>query len=866
MKTSIEEIKANLNFRDIFKEYFPEQYQAHGNSHCPFHDDRNPSFMVTNDHGICYAGCTPDSRSKRWDVIDLHERRFSVSRNEALKELAKRGWVDAGSKPTTIKGQLVKVYDYHDGQGSVVYSKCRYQPKSFSWCRPDPDNSNKNITGLGAVKRHLYNLPAILSSLPETPVVFCEGEKDADALSELGFVSTTVGSSQGWLKLVRDHEVHKPLTGRTVWIIPDKDEPGRKFGIQVAATLQPVCRVVKLFELPGDGIKDSFDFISQIGKDSHRLISELAAKTPVWEAKVSDSAGSYNRHNVTSDETERLSKYQRLNKCLDESGSELFLDQFGVPWANVKIGDHRENVSVRSERFTNLLRNQFSAQFDEGIGDDLIRQALGARIGAIEAYGEIRELHYRVAWASGKDKILIDSGRPDWSVYEIGPDAWRLTRLDTNPFKREPDFQPYDCEEHTPRSNWADLFNLLSVDDSNIQGLIKIWLTLALYPDTVRPGLVINGSPGCGKTTFAWILRDIVDPHGLPPAGLPKDLDNFILALYKNYIPCFDNINRLSIEQSDILCQAITGISHPKRKLWTDSDLVSFRIKCPWILTGVAMPGHMSDFLNRIFSIELKPIPVDQRRPDDELAEMFDKIRPQLQAMIFDCISAGLKNRNKVKPQELQRLAQAHKLSLAMADALELTAQEINELWALNRQEQESLTTEGDILSTLLPEFMAANSNHWVGTSTELLNQMAQHFEVERQSWKGQWPKDAANLGKRLSYLTESLQAKGIVITDNKGAVRKKTITYTPPKEIQGTVNEDSPSYIPLTNEQKAKRIEKWPCKQCDSFNSLSGTCSELKPSVNLDHPDIRCPRCEFTIPNGAYPGANLDHALGQVM
>lgn len=274
----------------------------------------------------------------------------------------------------------------------------------------------------------------------------------------------------------------------------------------------------------------------------------------------------------------------------------------------------------------------------------------------------------------------------------------------------------------------------------------------------------------------------------------------------------------------------------------------------------------MSDFLNRIFLIELKPITVYERRTDEDLLQMFDKFRPQIQAMIFDCISVGLKNRNKVKPQELQRLAQAHKLSLAMADALELTEQQINELWALNRQEQESLTTEGDILSTLLPEFMAANSNRWVGTSTELLNQMAQHFEVEKQSWKGQWPKNAVYLGKRLNYLTESLQATGIVINKNKGAERINTITYTLAKEIQGTESEDSPSYIPLTNERKAKRIEKWACKQCDLFNPLSGTCSEFEPSVNLDHPDILCPRCEFTIPNESYPGANLDHVLGQVM
>jgi hypothetical protein len=54
-------------------------------THCPFHDDKNPSFWIDTQKQICgcFSGCT----SKAMDVIDLYARLYGLSNNEAIRML-----------------------------------------------------------------------------------------------------------------------------------------------------------------------------------------------------------------------------------------------------------------------------------------------------------------------------------------------------------------------------------------------------------------------------------------------------------------------------------------------------------------------------------------------------------------------------------------------------------------------------------------------------------------------------------------------------------------------------------------------------------------------------------------------------------
>jgi hypothetical protein len=450
-------------------------------------------------------------------------------------------------------------------------------------------------------------------------------------------------------------------------------------------------------------------------------------------------------------------------------GWKLFFDQNGEPWASVYINGHYENMRLESRQFKRLIRREFKAQFDEGVGFDLIEQVVDARLGDIEHSQRPRPLHVRMCWNATKDKILIDSGRPDWAIFEIGPDVWRIIQTDENPFKRARKTAAYSCTPETPRATWENLFEFLRVKTDIKKTIIKMWLCLALFPDTARPGLVINGPHGTAKTTQARKLKMLVDPAiNERPNRFRKNEDDMIAPLASYAVSVLDNANQMTPEQSDLLCLSITGLDDEKRKLFTDGDLHNTDFMATWIITGLSNPGKMGDFLSRVFIVETEIIPKNEKIPDDRINELAQTYTAGIQALIFDCMSQALKNRSSIKTDDLHRMAQANIYSLAMADALGLTKEDIKAVWNANRDEQQAEVSSGEILTELIPEFLEKKKGKWAGTASELLEAMYSELEIDKRSGKKSFPSTAVHLGRRLNTIIENL-------------LERKIIVYTPP-------------------------------------------------------------------------------------
>ena len=473
----------------------------------------------------------------------------------------------------------------------------------------------------------------------------------------------------------------------------------------------------------------------------------------------------------------KLLKFDKINICLEETGWEFFLDQQGDAYVNAKVKEHQENIKVSSQKFRHLIRNIMREKFNIGISRDLIDQAVEPYIGKLYESPVIRTLSYRHCWNDAKDKILIDSGRSDWGVFEIGIDGWKLTYPEFNPFIREPSFRPYDCTPDTERASWNDLFKIFQLDDEEhgqVQGIIKIWLATALIPDIARPALVVNGAPDSGKSTLAAFLKKIVDPALKPLKRFPKDLRSLELALYQSAIPSFDNLTYIDNEQSDILCQCITGSSFPHRKLYTDNESVEFELKNPFILTGVTVPGNLSDFLSRIFLLELDEIPEENRQTEQAMNKELDKLLPRIQALVFDCLQEGLARLQYIRTDNLYRLADCHRYSLAMKEILELKGVRLDAVWNKNKSTQNSEASDGDILTEILPKFLnLMDTKHWNGTISDLHEALFNRFSPDQQPWKVKWPKTAMGLSKRLTMLTSALNSVGVTFVRERGSGKR---------------------------------------------------------------------------------------------
>jgi len=147
-------------------------------------------------------------------------------------------------KYRTKKGTdpILHWYIYEDENGGEVYRVARTEAKQFpamsvvlgGW-----------IWGVKKEDRIPYRLPKIISG--EDPIVFVEGEKDADnAVSNLFLNATTIGGAKKefhkeWLSWFKDREVV---------IVADNDDVGIEGAEQTASALLGTVKSVKIMTMP----------------------------------------------------------------------------------------------------------------------------------------------------------------------------------------------------------------------------------------------------------------------------------------------------------------------------------------------------------------------------------------------------------------------------------------------------------------------------------------------------------------------------------------------------------------------------------------------------------------------------------------
>jgi 5S rRNA maturation endonuclease (ribonuclease M5) len=199
---------------------------------------------VRGDKGFCRS-----CNIKGGDIIDWHQRIDGTD----LARLMKKYGIGNGNGKQQVKPEIVKIYDYTDAAGQLVFQVCRMEPKDFRQRRPDGNGGW--IWKTKGIKPVLYHLPEVIGA---DEILIVEGEKDADSLSKLGFTATTNSGGAGkW----RDN-YSGCLKGKQVVIIPDNDEPGRNHAAQVARSLVGIAssiKIINLTELPTKG--DVTDFI-----------------------------------------------------------------------------------------------------------------------------------------------------------------------------------------------------------------------------------------------------------------------------------------------------------------------------------------------------------------------------------------------------------------------------------------------------------------------------------------------------------------------------------------------------------------------------------------------------------------------------
>jgi hypothetical protein len=201
----------------------------------------------------------------------LCETSGAASMTETHKDAARRL---AG--PMLSKGfEAVALHAYTDADGVPLYWRIRakHPTTGEKWIRPMKLNGDGYELGEPKFEdgKPLYALHRIVS-IPDAVVWIVEGEQKADALNKLGLIATTSGGATSAGGANWD-----PLRGRTCYIWPDFDDPGKAYAGEVATLLLAMGCTVACVDVDRLGLGKSEDVVDWLRSHENATGADIEA-------------------------------------------------------------------------------------------------------------------------------------------------------------------------------------------------------------------------------------------------------------------------------------------------------------------------------------------------------------------------------------------------------------------------------------------------------------------------------------------------------------------------------------------------------------------------------------------------------------
>jgi hypothetical protein len=299
------------------------------------------------------------------------------------------------------------------------------------------------------------------------------------------------------------------------------------------------------------------------------------------------------------------------------------------------------------------------------------------------------------------------------------------------------------------------------------------WILAALRNTGPYPVLALSGEQGSAKSTFAILLRYLIDPNVASLRSLPREERDLAISANNTHILAFDNVSHLSPWISDALCRIATGAGFATRQLYTDMDEVLLDACRPVILTGIVDVVTRADLADRALAIKLEPIEETKRRSERDLMAAFLARAPEILGALLDGMVQGVRELPKVKLHSHPRLADFAEWATA-CEAAFWPPGTFMKAYESNRHHLNEVALDADLVGTAI-ETMMATRIHWAGKPADLLRLLNQIAD-ESQTRSKEWPVNANQLGRSLRRCAPLLRRAGIDVHFALGGDRTVTL------------------------------------------------------------------------------------------
>ena len=443
------------------------------------------------------------------------------------------------------------------------------------------------------------------------------------------------------------------------------------------------------------------------------------------------------------------------------SACELIRSVEGTAYARVAIDGHRETMALDGVRFHDWLCGTYYETTGATAKADHVRQAI--QVLRHQAMKRPKQAVY-LRFANLGDTIYWDQGSDRWDAIEIGKDGWRLVAEAPVVFRRTPNTAALPIPVRG-----GSMDELRPFFGSTEEGwmLLKGAILAAAHGEGPNFVVSVHGEQGSAKSWTCRFPKRLLDPVGAAELDrLPRDEERWATTARNEYLLAFDNVSRITDDQSDTLCRLATGGGEKRRKLYTDDDQVVFDYKRPVFLNGIPDFTERPDPLDRSLSIQ-QPV-LEAKKSEKVLETEWTKTLPRILGGVLDLLVMGLRRWDETPEAGVYRMADAVRWVTACLgdDSFERAY----------RENREAATEHGLACSPLAPVLMqfldteapaplgvgAGHRGQFRGTAEELLKAVLAFASAAGIGLVKSFPERPNTFSNQLRRDAALLRARGV--------------------------------------------------------------------------------------------------------
>ncbi len=444
---------------------------------------------------------------------------------------------------------------------------------------------------------------------------------------------------------------------------------------------------------------------------------------------------------------------------------DFYKDQNGDTFLVSFVDDNYDLKYLSDSDITKkFLRQLFFECYNSTIKNAAVQTAYETIAANADSCADLMPVYTRVG--THENMIYYDLCNSDGEIIAISDTG--CTKLLSNEVK-EMFFRRNDMMQKQVEPIQNEKYSLLDfIDDSfnvseDLKLLLAVYICVAFVPLIDHPILIVEGEKGAGKTTCLKHIGKIINPTKKDILALPSKQSDLITSLNNNYFAPYDNIGKISDEFANVFCQASTGGTMTRRKLFTDNTEFPIDFKRLVALNGIDMGIAQSDLLDRAILIRLERFDKNGFLPLSLIEKRFNKHLPYALGDIFSLLSKALKKLPTITLNHYGRMGDFTLYGYAVAEAIKEGYGEkfLNEYRNNQKLSTNAVIEENPLLEAI--EFFAEKNTYWRGSATDLLKQLNQSLKDKYGGINYSLIREKPNaMSRKLKTYTHELKEMGI--------------------------------------------------------------------------------------------------------